>query len=174
MLVQAIKGECGCTVNICICMDTHFSSSLPLDAVSATREAELVMRLRWALHEMRVLQALLAERALERGGCRGGGRGCGLRAGHSGPSLPRRGGPCWPWTRGPHGLWGRHRGGWGHVPGARGASTAWRAWCGEVFWNQGHCLISDILRQNRTNILSKNHGFFGGNSQCKNGFKCKL
>lgn len=45
---------------------------LSLDGVSGAGEAELVVRLTGALHEVCVLKALLAERALEEG--RGGGR----------------------------------------------------------------------------------------------------
>lgn len=131
---------------------THFSSSLPLDAVSAAREAELVVRLRGALHEVRVLQAFLAERALERRGGRGGGRGRRLRAGQGGPPLPGSGGPRRSLPCGAHCLRGRHRGGGGHVARPRRAASTRRARCGEMFWNQGHCLISDILHQNRTNI----------------------
>lgn len=45
---------------------------LPLDGVAGAGEAELVVRLAGALHEVRVLEALLAQRALEQ--LRGRGR----------------------------------------------------------------------------------------------------
>lgn len=50
------------------------SGSLPLDAVPTARKAELVMGHGRALHEVGVLESLLAQGALEGGRRRGGGR----------------------------------------------------------------------------------------------------
>jgi hypothetical protein len=47
---------------------------LALDAVARAGEAEFVVRLRRALHEVSVLEALVADGALE-GGAAGGGHG---------------------------------------------------------------------------------------------------
>lgn len=51
------------------------ASPLALDAVARAGEAEFVVRLRRALHEVGVLEPLVADGALEGGAAAGGGRG---------------------------------------------------------------------------------------------------
>lgn len=106
--------------------DTHLRSLLSLDGVPRAREAELVMRLAGALHEVRVLEPLLAQRALEQRGRRGRRRLRALR-----------------------GLRRRHRRRRRHVPRARRPPPAVRA-CR----TGGQCLAT-VCRLHRAYIVDR-------------------